>query len=66
MQNTHGPFEVPPEYAALYDFADNPRLNTFNGMVSVVDSAVGNIVRAPSPLSSLGRPKMSLRLRCRW
>ena len=63
MQNTHGPFEVPPEYAALYDFADNPRLNTFNGMVSVVDSAVGNIVRVPL---IPGLTKDVAQLRCCW
>eukprot|EP01043_Picozoa_sp_COSAG02_P105588 COSAG02_NODE_41581_length_393_cov_0.704082_1_plen_48_part_10 len=37
MQNTHGPFEVPSEYSNLYNFEDKPKLNVFNGMVSVVD-----------------------------
>eukprot|EP01050_Picozoa_sp_SAG11_P023670 SAG11_NODE_4821_length_1754_cov_1.427795_2_plen_107_part_00 len=46
MQNTHSPFEVPEMYSALYDFPRNPRLNVFNGMVSVVDSAVGNLTAA--------------------
>ena len=45
LQNTHGPFEVPERYSALYRFKD-PRQNTFNGMVSVVDEAVGNLTAA--------------------
>ena len=45
MQNTHGPFEVPPQYKALYKFKDE-RLRTFNGMISVVDEAVGNVTAA--------------------
>ena len=46
MQNTHGPFEVPAAYSSLYIFDTNPKLNTFNGMISVVDEAVGNLTRA--------------------
>ena len=45
MQNTHAPFEVPPQYKALYKFKDE-RLRTFNGMISVVDEAVGNVTAA--------------------
>ena len=46
MQNTHGPFQVPEEYSSLYNFEGNPKLNVFNGMISVVDSAVGNLTAA--------------------
>ncbi len=45
FHNTHAPTEAPPEYIALYNFSDRA-LNTFNGMISVVDSAVGNITDA--------------------
>eukprot|EP00040_Diaphanoeca_grandis_P039759 m.260069 g.260069 ORF g.260069 m.260069 type:complete len:510 (+) comp39157_c0_seq1:85-1614(+) len=45
MQNTHAPFEVPMQYSSLYNFKDEG-LNTFNGMVSVVDEGVGNITAA--------------------
>jgi hypothetical protein len=33
-------------YSSLYDFEGNPKLNVFNGMISVVDSAVGNLTAA--------------------
>ena len=49
MQNTHGPVEVPEQYSSLYNFSKAegaPKLNTFYGMVSVVDEAVGNITAA--------------------
>ena len=46
MQNTHAPFQVPEEYSSLYNFEGNPKLNVFNGMISVVDSAVGNLTAA--------------------
>jgi hypothetical protein len=42
MQNTHAPVEVPPQYASLYHF-HTPNTNTFYGMISVVDEAVGNV-----------------------
>ena len=45
LQSTHGPFEVPAKYKNLYKFED-AKLNTFNGMVSVVDEAVGNVTAA--------------------
>ena len=45
MQNTHAPVEVPLQYQDLYHF-DPPELNTFYGMISVVDEAVGNVTRA--------------------
>lgn len=50
MQNTHAPFEVPEAYSNLYNFSDT-KLNVFNGMVSVVDEAVGNVT---ATLKSLG------------
>ena len=37
--------QAPAQYTALYNFTD-PHLNTFNGMVSVVDEAVGNVTWA--------------------
>jgi arylsulfatase B len=37
---------VPAEYSRLYSFPNNTKLETFNGMVSVVDQAVGNLTRA--------------------
>jgi arylsulfatase A-like enzyme len=46
LQNTHAPFEVPPQYSDLYSFPGNERLEVFNGMVSVVDAAVGNVTAA--------------------
>lgn len=45
LQNTHGPFEVPSRYSALYNFSD-AKLRVFNGMVSAVDEAVGNLTKA--------------------
>lgn len=45
MPGPVAPFEVPEEYSSLYNFSDDG-LNTFNGMVSVVDEAVGNITDA--------------------
>lgn len=44
LHNTHGPVEVPEQYSDLYHFKDKG-LNKFNGMVSVVDEAVGNITK---------------------
>ena len=46
LQNTHAPFEVPTQYSDLYKFPGNEELEVFNGMVSVVDSAVGNVTAA--------------------
>eukprot|EP01043_Picozoa_sp_COSAG02_P022267 COSAG02_NODE_1153_length_14196_cov_3.626658_2_plen_176_part_00 len=46
LQNTHAPFEVPLQYSDLYKFPGNKKLEVFNGMVSVVDEAVGNLTAA--------------------
>lgn len=44
LQNTHGPVEVPEQYSNIYHFK-NKGLNRFNGMISVVDEAVGNVTK---------------------
>ncbi len=47
LHNTHGPVQVPPDYAERYpEFANDTALQTFYGMVSAVDDAVGNVTRA--------------------
>jgi hypothetical protein len=42
LHNTHSPIQAPPEWEALYSFAQ-PLRNTFDAMVSVVDSTVGTL-----------------------
>ena len=47
LHNTHGPIEAPPEWEALYSKRLSfPKQITFDAMVSVVDSTVGNVTAA--------------------
>ena len=45
LHNTHGPIEAPAEYVAMYNYS-LPKRNTFDAMVSVVDSTVANVTEA--------------------
>ena len=45
LHNTHAPIEAPVEFSGLYHF-DLEKRNTFDGMISVVDSAVANVTAA--------------------
>mmetsp|Transcript_30384 Transcript_30384/g.66561 ORF Transcript_30384/g.66561 Transcript_30384/m.66561 type:complete len:596 (+) Transcript_30384:74-1861(+) len=45
LHNTHGPIQAPDEFVALYNYS-LPKRNTFNAMVSVVDSTVANVTAA--------------------
>lgn len=45
LHNTHAPIEAPPEWVAMYNF-DQAKRNTFDAMVSLVDSTVGNVTAA--------------------
>ena len=42
LHNTHVPCQSPPEFSGLYNFTQ-ARHNTFNGMVSTVESTVKNV-----------------------
>lgn len=44
LHNTHGPIQAPPEWEAIYSsHLSFPKQITFDAMVSVVDSTVGNV-----------------------
>ena len=45
LHNTHGPIEAPEEWVSLYNF-DLAKRNTFDAMISVVDSTVKNVTLA--------------------
>ena len=45
LHNTHGPVEAPEEFESLYKFPFALQ-NTFDAMVSVVDSTVANVTSA--------------------
>jgi arylsulfatase A-like enzyme len=45
LHNTHGPVEAPEEFESLYTFPFALQ-NTFDAMVSVVDSTVANVTSA--------------------
>jgi arylsulfatase I/J len=45
LHNTHGPVQAPEEFKALYTY-DLDKRNTFDAMVSVVDSTVKNVTSA--------------------
>jgi arylsulfatase A-like enzyme len=45
LHNTHMPCQSPPEFFSLYHYKD-ARQNTFEGMVSTVDSTVKNVTTA--------------------
>jgi arylsulfatase A-like enzyme len=51
LHATHGPVQAPKTYiqqnaTCQHEAKPNGRLNTFNGMISVVDEALGNLTRA--------------------
>ena len=43
LHNTHGPIEAPAEWEAIYSHLSFQKQITFDAMVSVVDSTVGNV-----------------------
>jgi len=45
LHNTHAPVEAPDEFKAMYKY-DLDKRNTFDAMVSVVDSTVANVTTA--------------------
>ena len=46
FQSVHGPLQVPKEYKALYSQVKNETRRTYLGMVTAMDTAVGQVVAA--------------------
>ena len=45
FQNCHGPVQAPEKYTEKYSFITDETRQTYAGMVSITDEAIGNITQ---------------------